>query len=100
MNPPLTASPAGVGEVAKHAIGYGPGVAGFKITLPPGRTTDTGFFKVIVSTKYLDLKWLAQGSPLKLEFQPMSRLRASREVFDTGHVWDTFNTFITIKASE
>ncbi|KAJ6566902.1 caspase domain-containing protein [Mycena capillaripes] len=93
MKPPLAAS-SPIRPPSKLAIGYGRGVPGFKFTIPPGRTSDTGFLKLIVSTKYIDLKWILQESPLG-KIHP-ERIVVRREI-RSENVWDTFNAVVEVR---
>ncbi|KAJ7214635.1 hypothetical protein C8J57DRAFT_1538457 [Mycena rebaudengoi] len=93
MNSPLAAS-SPAQPPSMLAIGYGRGVPGFKFTIPPGRTADTGFLKLIVSTKYIDLKWILQESPLG-KIRP-ERIVVWREI-GSENVWDTLNAVVEVR---
>ncbi|KAJ7841779.1 hypothetical protein B0H13DRAFT_142984 [Mycena leptocephala] len=78
-------------------IGYGSGGYAFEFDLPLGKTEDTGFLQVFVSTKPLDMGWIEQKSPFKAGFMPSGRLGASRETVEKGQIWDAFHAVITMK---
>ncbi|KAJ7772893.1 caspase domain-containing protein [Mycena maculata] len=60
MSAPLPAKSGS--EPTRVTVGYGAGGGyAFQFVIPPGITSDTGFLKVFLSTKYLDLKWIEQA---------------------------------------
>lgn len=94
MTPPLLAPPDG-DKATKFPIGYGVGGYAFEFDLPPGKTVDTGFLKVLVSTEYLDMQWIPQISPFHPEFTPSSR-GWGRETIEKEQAWDAFHAVITM----
>lgn len=47
---------------SRLTIGYGAGGGdSLKLTVKAGELSDTGFFKLFVFPKYVDMDWLAQG---------------------------------------
>ncbi|KAF8815985.1 hypothetical protein BYT27DRAFT_7209205 [Phlegmacium glaucopus] len=77
----------------KVTIGYGAG-GGFplELTLPPGRSSDTGFLKLFVSTTPVSLDWIAQDSLLD---GVSKRHLVDREILDSA-CWDAWIATITV----
>ncbi|KAJ7926155.1 caspase domain-containing protein [Mycena leptocephala] len=78
--------------VPHSPIGYGFGRYAFEFDLPPGKTNDTGFLQVFVSTrtKPPDMGWIEQKSPFKPDFAPFGRL--------SGRLVQTWNVFQATKS--
>jgi hypothetical protein len=70
----------------------------FTFTLPPGRSSDTGFLKLFASTNNVDLDWIAQISPLDPAFSaPASRARLAWQVeTQDTNIWDAWVAAITV----
>ncbi|KAJ7706851.1 caspase domain-containing protein [Mycena rosella] len=96
MRGPLAASRDGI-QATRLPIGYGIGGYAYKFNLPEGKTVDTGFLKLFVSTEYLDLGWIVQKSPFDPGFEPSSRLGAGRETIEKGQAWHALHAVITVK---
>ena len=76
----------------KLNIGYGAGGGDpFEFTLGPNKTTDTGFLKLFVSTKYVDMGWLCQKDP----FDPLARRQMQRKIQATD-CWDALFVAVTV----
>src|ERR1700692_415186 len=90
MSPPLgRAEETGP---TKINLGYGAGGGDpFEFTLHKGQLTDTGFLKLFVSTKYVDMGWLCQQSP----FNPLARRKMMRKVQVTD-CWDALFSAVTV----
>ncbi|KAF8196369.1 caspase domain-containing protein [Mycena galopus ATCC 62051] len=82
------------GEPTRFPIGYGVGGEPFEFLLSPGQKMDTGFLKVFVSTKYIDLGWIEQESPFKAEFS--WRLKG-RKLVEKQDLWDAFYAIVTLQ---
>ncbi|KAJ6614129.1 caspase domain-containing protein [Mycena sp. CBHHK59/15] len=84
----------------KVTIGMG-GEPAFQFhQLAPGEPSSSGFLKVFVSTKYLDLGWIQQQiSPFDPEFEGKGRLGMFREPFATVPMWDALHVVLTMTAS-
>jgi hypothetical protein len=90
MSPPLRGLRGG--EPAKVTVGYGAGGGdSIEFTLSPGEVSDTGFLKLFVSTSYVDMDWISQGSP----FDVFSRRRGQRKA-QGGGVWDAWVAGVTV----
>ena len=78
--------------LAKLNIGYGAGGGNpFEFTLRPNQTTDMGFLKLFVSTKYVDMGWLCQKDP----FDPLARHQMQRKIQATDF-WDALFVAVTV----
>lgn len=76
----------------KLTIGYGAGGGDpFEFTLGPNQTTDTGFLKLFVSTKYVNMEWLSQSDP----FDPSAKRSMKRKVQVTD-CWDALFAAVTV----
>ncbi|KAJ6622143.1 caspase domain-containing protein [Mycena sp. CBHHK59/15] len=95
MSPPLAASADGI-VATRLPIGYGTGGYAFEFFLPEGKSMDTGFLKVFVSTEYLDMEWITQKSPFSPDYEPHGRLGGGRETVEKGQVWDAFHSVVTM----
>jgi hypothetical protein len=60
-------------------------------TLNKDELSDTGFFKLFVFSKYVDMDWLRQGSA----FNAYDRRRVRRVSVGEG-IWDTWVTAVTV----
>ena len=87
-------------------VGYGPG--GFdpiEYSLPDGKTSNTGFLKVFVSTKWVDMGWMTRLHPFTdvLDSFPVPpgvvKSRGRKEDQDVG-VWDAYIAAVTIKQAD
>ncbi|KAJ7627861.1 caspase domain-containing protein [Mycena polygramma] len=94
---PLSASRDGT-HATRLPIGYGSGGYAFQFFPTKGKSTETGFLKVFVSTEYLDMGWIEQKSPFKAELQPMGRPKGRRETPETGQLWDAFHAVVTMSS--
>ena len=78
-------------------IGYGSiGECPFEFIVPEGKESDTGYLKLVLSTKYVDLhEWVAQPSPFKVEDNVDNRSgqQMNRSEID---VWDALVASITV----
>lgn len=85
MSPPLHSQRAEQPTRVIAGYGTGGGQYAFEFSLPDGQLADTGFFKLFVSTKFVNLGWIAQISP----FDPCysARLRNTKVPADIG-IWD------------
>jgi hypothetical protein len=72
-------------------IGYGTGGDPLVFTLNPGELSDTGFFKLFVFSKYVDLGWLVQVSA----FESIDR-RKMRRVSTGAAIWDAWVSAVTV----
>ncbi|KAJ7890388.1 hypothetical protein B0H13DRAFT_2341019 [Mycena leptocephala] len=93
---PLPASPDGV-EATRLPIGYGPGVRAFEFKLSPGKTVDSGFLKLFVSTEQLDVDWIEQMSPFNRDVQPSAGRLAGAHEMEGMQVWDVIDAVITMR---
>ena len=60
-------------------------------TLNPGEVSDTGFFKLFVFSKYVEMNWLRQGAA----FGAIERRRV--RLVSTGAVtWDAWVSAVTV----
>lgn len=64
--PPSATKPPPLKANGSLEVGYGEhgNGASIKLSVPEGMHTDSGFIKVFVSTKYVDMQPIAQPSPL------------------------------------
>ncbi|KAF7354161.1 Protein TIC 214 [Mycena venus] len=83
------------GEVT---VGMG-GENAFTFKLPEGETSSSGFLKLFVSTKFLDLRWLRQTTPFDLQFDVTARLDGDRETFEELVTWHALTVIITMNAN-
>jgi hypothetical protein len=73
------------------AIGYGAGGDPLVFTLNPGEVSDTGFLKLFVFSKYVEMSWLRQGAA----FDAIER-RKVRRVSTGAVVWDAWVSAVTV----
>jgi hypothetical protein len=66
-------------------------------TLNPGELSDTGFFKLFVFPKYVDMDWLKQGSAI--EAFTGNRCTVKLEV-DKTDVWGAMVMAVTVVSTE
>ncbi|KAJ7126739.1 caspase domain-containing protein [Mycena epipterygia] len=77
-------------------IGMG-GERAFEFTLSPGETESSGFLKLFVSTKYLNLGWNQQQiSPFDPAFQNPDRFNGPREAKVEAPRWDALTVILTM----
>ena len=83
------------------AVGYGSaGAEPFAFMLNEGETSDTGFFKLFVSTKFVDMQWVAQPSAVDEppDDAAMKSHRVGRRVLlQHRELWDTWLLKVTVK---
>ncbi|KAJ7694626.1 caspase domain-containing protein [Mycena rosella] len=91
--PPLHRIAAG--KPGKVTFGIG-GERAFIFTLPPGKSSSSGFIKIFVSTEYLDLGWIQQQiSPFNEKFDGTGRLEGRQETFRSPD-WDALLVVLTM----
>ncbi|KAI0946425.1 hypothetical protein AcW1_009891 [Taiwanofungus camphoratus] len=79
------------GQPSKFPVGYGAsGTDSILFSLPPGATSDSGFLKVFVSTKYVSMDGIKQLSPIN----DPSR-QAIPTVFPFDELWDAWVIVLT-----
>jgi hypothetical protein len=72
----------------------------FEFTLSPGELSRCEFFKLFVTSDYIDLEWIRQElSPFDPRFEGTGRLRMSHEPLDLKtKKWGTWNALtVTLK---
>ena len=70
----------------------------FEFTLPPGELSSSGFFKVFVTDKHIDLEWIRQEAT---SFEGTGRLRLSHESLGLVSTrWDGLTVALSIIAPE
>jgi hypothetical protein len=80
-------------DLSSVTVGYGAGGGyAFEFTLPPGRSLDTGFLKLFVSTDDVNMDWITQLSPL----DPAFSARGVRKEMPNSGVWDAWIAAITV----
>jgi hypothetical protein len=93
MSPPLLRGKT-KDEPYKLSIGYGAsGTDAIQFSLPPGARVDSGFLKVFVSTAWVNMEVLTQGSSL---VTPMYHSRTT--TLPLGDVWDAWTFVLTVIA--
>ncbi|KAF7356229.1 putative WD repeat-containing protein C2E1P5.05 [Mycena venus] len=87
------------GGTVKIGMGSDPA---FDFTLPPGELSSSGFFKLFVTRKYINLAWMQQQlSPFDPRFEGTGRPRMSRKSLDLMSMkWGTLTVPLTIAASQ
>ncbi|KAF7366608.1 hypothetical protein MSAN_00918600 [Mycena sanguinolenta] len=97
---PLPAKPGADAEPTRITVGYGAGGGyAFQFVMPAGVTIDTGFLKLFVSTKFLDLRGIEQ--PAAAEALGAARLSGAQErVSVEADTWDALVAPITIYKKE
>ncbi|KAF7356227.1 hypothetical protein MVEN_00954100 [Mycena venus] len=85
------------GGTVKVGMGSDPA---FDFTLRPGELSSSGFFKLFVTRKYIDLAWMQQElSPFDPRFEGTGRLRMSGESLDLMSMkWGALTVPLTITA--
>jgi hypothetical protein len=73
--------------------GAGGGQYAFEFSLPDGQLADTGFLKLFVSTKFVDLGWISQMSPFHA--CDSARLANAEVPADIG-IWDASYAVVTV----
>jgi hypothetical protein len=58
---------------------------------------DTGFVKLFVSTKYLDMGWIEQRSPFDPCFEGSGRLPGGWETIVQAQVWNALLGVLTMQ---
>ncbi|THH06053.1 hypothetical protein EW146_g9733, partial [Bondarzewia mesenterica] len=93
MNPPLAGCESQPDSQPKEVtIGYGAGGGDpIEFYLSPGAQSDTGFLKLFVTTKWVNMDWISQGSP----FDAFHKRRGNGEVQNSG-IWGAWTAAITI----
>ena len=61
-------------------------------TLHPGEVSDTGFLKLFVFSKYVDMSWLSQGAA----FDVMDRRTVTRVSPGAAVIWDAWVSAVTV----
>jgi len=96
MDPPLP-QPQGR-DPMKLTVGYGAGGGDpFEFTLNPGEQSDTGFLKLFVSTKYVDMECITQK--LDCITSKMIPRKMQRKKVDLTRVWGAWVAAINVSAS-
>lgn len=98
MTAPLPAKSGA--EPTRITVGYGAGGGyAFQFIIPAGVTSDTGFLKLFVSTKYLDLKRIEQ--PAAVDAGDGLDRDSQVEPFPVdAEIWGALDVAITIFAGE
>ncbi|KAJ7097244.1 caspase domain-containing protein [Mycena belliarum] len=75
--------------------------AAYRFSLPQGQHASSGFLKVFVSSKYLDLDWIQQRrSPFHPDFRGTQRLEMIKERLPEMPKWDAFCVALTMTDGE
>ena len=69
-----------------------------RFSLPPGCKVDSGFLKVFVSTSYVDMRSVQQGSAL--ERYSRSTVTDKKGVADLAGLWDEIIYVLTCQATD
>lgn len=97
MSPPLPRKEA-TGEPSTLAIGYGAsGTDSLRFSLPPGCKVDSGFLKVFVSTSYVDMRGIQQGSAL--DRYSRNTITDKKGSTDLAGLWDELVYVLTCRAT-
>ena len=71
----------------------------FDFTLSSGELSSSGFLKLFVTRKYIDLGWMQQElSPFNQRFVGTGRLRMSDEPWSMSTIWDALTVTLAITA--
>lgn len=87
------------GATRPMPIGYGyPGEHPFGFTVPEGKTSDTGYLKLFLSTTHVDLDWIEQPSPFKEQVNGHIGARAAGKLDASpiANIWDTLVASVTV----
>ncbi|KAJ7694623.1 hypothetical protein B0H17DRAFT_1057312 [Mycena rosella] len=84
------------GNSGQLTVGMG-GEGAFQFWLPKGKRKSTGFFKLFVSTEYVDLGWIRQEmSPFDSRFEGTDRLFGSHEPLQRSEQWNALRVVLTM----
>ncbi|KAJ7481035.1 caspase domain-containing protein [Mycena galericulata] len=97
MTAPLPAKSGS--EPTRITVGYGAGGGyAFQFIVPEGITSDTGFLKLFVSKKYLDLNRIEQ--PAAVDARAGGRDSASERIVLDAEIWGAVDVPVTIFTEE
>ncbi|KAJ7841777.1 hypothetical protein B0H13DRAFT_2365566 [Mycena leptocephala] len=101
MAPPLPAKSDSSTEPTRITVGYGAaGGYAFQFVIPEGMTSDTGFLKLFVSTKYLDLKRIEQPAAVDVIYGGERDADTHRPEVEKGEMWDAVDVAVTMYIEE
>lgn len=79
-------------DATRITVGYGAGGGDpLVLTVDAGEHSDTGFFKLFVFSKYVDMDWLKQESA----FEMLHRRKVQQKP-DVAEIWDAWVLPVTV----